>query len=817
MLQLRRKMNGIKIYILGLLMILNTGQCNNPKDNLRTTIDFTGEWKFYLDPDEASIETLPGDSAWRELDLPHDWSIEGEFSRDNPATPGGGALPGGTGWYRKTFTLAEENRGRKVFIDFDGIYRNSEVWINGQFLGFRPNGYISFRYDLTPYIRFGDATNEIIVRVDNSMQPNSRWYSGSGIYRNVRLVIASEVHVDHWGTFISVPEIHGDTAFVAVKTSIRNTSGQSANVSLLTRIFDRSGSEVAMERTDLQLPPDTVSAINQDITITGANLWSPGDPYLYTSRSEVQLEGKPTDELETPFGIRYFRFDPRMGFFLNGESMKIKGVCMHHDLGCLGSAVNKRAMERQLEILKAMGCNSIRTSHNPPDPGLLDLCDRMGFLVMDEAFDMWKRGKSCFDYHMYWDEWSRRDLEDQVLRDRNHPSVIVWSIGNEILEQWDSSGTRMAGELASIVKKLDPTRPVTSGLNDPAPHNYIYRSGALDLIGFNYHLSDMMDFPENFPGQKFIATETTSALATRGSYDMPSDSIRIWPVAWDIPFRDGNPDHTCSAYDNCHVPWGSTHEEVLKLMERYDFISGIYVWTGFDYLGEPTPYSWPSRSSYFGIVDLAGFPKDAYYLYQSRWTDEPVLHLLPHWNWQEGDTVDVVAYTGCSEVELFLNGESQGIRTMDGDRLHLHWKVPFQPGELKAVGRKDGMPVLESSVRTAGTPSRIELAADRDLLAAGKKDLSFITVTVTDEDGIPVPYADNLIRFSVEGPGSIAGVDNGNPVSHEHFRADFRKCFNGKCLLVVRSGDSPGLVRVSASSASLESASIHLKSKANPR
>lgn len=802
----------IKNYTLILaLAVLVSSQCQGPENELRSTIDFGGDWKFYLAENNENIDNLPRDSAWLELDLPHDWSIEGEFNPDHPATPGGGALPGGIGWYRKTFLLAEENHGKKIFIDFDGIYRNSEVWINGQFLGFRPNGYISFRYDLTPHLKFGTATNEIIVRVDNSMQPNSRWYSGSGIYRNVRLVITPEVHVDHWGTFISVSEIRSDTALVSVKTSIRNSSSENRNITLLTSVFDRIGHEVAAGQLDLLIPGDTVSEIRQNLILTGINHWTLDDPYLYTALSEVSLEEKPVDAVRTPFGIRHFSFDPEKGFFLNGKPVKINGVCMHHDLGCLGSAVNKRALERQIEILKSFGCNSIRTSHNPPAPELLDLCDRMGILVMDEAFDMWKLAKSRFDYHMYWDEWAARDLADFVRRDRNHPSIICWSIGNEIREQWDSTGTNMARELASIVKSLDPTRPVTSGLNSPAPHNYIIRSGSLDLIGFNYHHEDFEDFPLNFPGQCFIAAETTSALATRGSYDMPYDSIRVWPVRWDVPFRSGNPDHTCSSYDNCHVPWGSTHEDILKLMNRHDFISGVYVWTGFDYLGEPTPYWWPSRSSYFGIVDLAGFPKDAYYLYKSRWTTEPVLHIFPHWNWQEGDTIDVVAYTNCQEAELFLNGTSFGTKTFDNDKLHLHWKVPYTAGELKAIGRTNGVTVLEKYVRTAGPPARIELTPDRDLLLAGTKDLSFVTITVTDQDGNMVPDADHLIQFSIEGPGIIAGVDNGNPVSHEPFRAESRKCFNGKCLLVLRSADRPGRLHVTASAAGLETESVVLR------
>ncbi len=552
--------------------------------------------------------------------------------------------------------------------------------------------------------------------------------------------------------------------------------------------------------------------IVHEIEVTNPILWSVENPYLYKAITTIEYSDNITDRYETVFGIRYFSFDNQKGFSLNGKPMKLYGVCNHHDLGCLGSAINTRALERQLEIMKEMGCNSIRTSHNPPAPELLDLCDKMGFLVMDEAFDMWKKQKNAFDYHLYWDEWHVRDLEDFILRDRNHPSVIIWSIGNEIGEQWDTSGIRIAKELASIVRNLDPTRPITSGCNFPDPANFIIRSGALDLVGYNYQQDHFVEFPEKFPGQKFIASETTSALATRGYYDMPSDSIRVWPVRWDIPAA-ANPDYTCSAYDNCHVPWGSTHEDAWKMIKKYDFLSGMYIWTGFDYLGEPTPYWWPARSSYFGIVDLAGFPKDAFYLYKSEWTEEPVLHIFPHWNWNEGDTIDVWAYTSCDEAELFLNGRSLGVRQKEEDIFHLVWRVPWEPGELKAVGKTPGKEMLEETIKTAGEPSKIMLTADRDIINADGSDLSFITVKITDADGIVVPRADNHVQFKVSGPGLIAGVDNGLQTSHESFKADNRNAFNGLCLVVVQSLEKPGKITVTATSEDLEESSIVIKTK----
>lgn len=784
---------------------------------VRQVTDFDSDWKFYYaDTTDVSNDYKSenyNDASWRTLNLPHDWSIEFPFKKDNPAGTGGGALPGGIGWYRKTFTVPASSQNKNIYIDFDGIYRNSEVWINDHYLGFRPNGFISFRYDLTPYIKY-NGKNIIAVKVDNSKQPNSRWYSGSGIYRNVWLVTTNKTHIDHWGTYITTPKAAQQSADIVIHTKINNGEGNN-NLSVKTTIYDAAGKIVATKTGSIS--GNNANDISQTISLTHPHLWSIENPYLYKAVTQLQVNGKVVDDYETPFGIRYFNFDVEKGFSLNGKHLKINGVCNHHDLGALGAAINTRALERQLEILKAMGCNAIRTSHNPPAPELLDLCDKMGFIVMDEAFDMWKAQKTKYDYHLYWDEWHKKDLEDQVLRDRNHPSVMIWSIGNEIPEQWspkDSAGAKIARALAAIVHSLDTTRPITAANNHPDKNNSIIQSGALDLIGYNYHHQLYEKFPETFPGQKFIATETVSALETRGHYDMPSDSIRRWPKRWDIPFNEGNPDFTVSSYDNVSAPWGSTHEETWKVIKKYDFLSGQFIWTGFDYIGEPTPYPWPARSSYFGIIDLAGFPKDVYYLYQSEWTDKPVLHIFPHWNWTPGQTIDIWAYyNNADEVELFLNGKSLGVKKKQGDDLHVMWRTTFTPGTIKAVSRKNGKTVLTREIHTAGKPAKMQLTADRKIIKADGKDLSFITVTVTDTNGNMVPHANNLIHFSVSGPGFIAGTDNGNQTSMESFKASEHSAFNGLCLAIVQSNGKSGAITVTATAQGLPPATITIATK----
>ena len=782
------------------------------KEPPRIIEDLNANWEFFPGDDSTAL-TSPDVEAKRTLNLPHDWSIEGTFDKNNPATIAGGALPTGIAWYRKAFTLTEDKRDKTIYIDFDGVYQNSEVWINGHYLGLRPNGYISFRYDLTPYLKF-DKENLLVVRVDNSLQPNSRWYTGSGIYRNVRLVATGNVHIDLWGTFISTSQISDDFARLKLALKIKNNSDSLSEISVKNRVYNASGKKVAETTSDEMAIGEGFQNYAREIRIEDPVLWSTDNPYLYKAVTEITIDGRLMDRYETTFGIRYFEFDKETGFYLNGKPLKILGVNNHHDLGALGAAVNTRAIERQLEILKEMGCNAIRTAHNPPAPELLDLCDKMGFLVMDEAFDCWRLKKAKQDYSRNWEKWHEQDLVDFVLRDRNHPSVIMWSIGNEIREQFDSTGTTIARELVDIVKELDPTRPVTCALTENVPEkNFIYQSHALDILGFNYKQEAYEHFSETFPGEIMIASENMSALASRGHYDMPSDSIKKWPPAYNVPF-DTNSDYTVSAYDQVCAYWGSTHEQTWKVIKKFDFVPGVFVWSGFDFLGEPVPYNWPARSSYYGIIDLAGFPKDAYYMYQSEWTDVPVLHVFPHWNWNEGDTIDVwVYYNNAHEVELFLNGESLGRKSKKDDEFHVMWKVPYVPGILQAVSLKHDEMVLLNEVKTAEEPAKIELIPDRETINADGKDLSFVTVRILDKEGILVPDADNMVNFDISGPGIIVGVDNGYQASHEPFKVNYRKAYNGLCLAIVQSTGIKGSISLKAKGEGIEETECIIQAK----
>lgn len=850
------------------LLFLTVGSCTSAEKmtNDRRQ-DFTADWTFRLGDDSLASRPDYDDTAWRTLNLPHDWAIEGEFSKDNPSGTGGGALPGGIGWYRKTFIADKADEGKRLRIDFDGVYMNSEVFINGHSLGVRPYGYVSFSYDLTPHIKWGEK-NVIAVRVDNAEQPNSRWYSGCGIYRNVWLAKLNPVHVSQWGTYVVADEVSKNNARLVVRTqlqydveaqmtdSVRQADGTYvvfdseivplADIILQSRLIDADGNVVGETVSEVQMMSAVPNRVEQEMVLDNPNLWSLDNPYIYKVRSIVKEKktGEVLDVYDTPVGIRTFRFDAQKGFILNGEQVKINGVCMHHDLGCLGAAVNLRAIERQLEILKEMGCNGIRCSHNPPAPELLDLCDRMGFIVMDETFDMWRKRKTAHDYSRYFNDWHERDLTDLILRDRNHPSIFIWSIGNEVLEQWsdakadtltleeanlilnfghDKSMLAKEGEmsvnslltkkLVDMVKKLDSTRPVTAGCNEPNPNNHLFRSEALDIIGFNYHDDWFAGVPENFPGKPFIVTESVSALMTRGYYRMPSDETVLCPERWDKPYYDAS--FSCSSYDNCHVPWGNSHEGTMRHVKNNAFISGQYVWTGFDYIGEPTPYGWPARSSYFGIVDLAGFPKDVYYLYQSEWNPgKEVLRLFPHWNWTPGQDIDMWAYyNNADEVELFVNGKSQGIRTKGKDDFHVMWRVKYEPGVVRAVSRRNGKTVLEREIRTAGEPAQIRLTADRSEIKSDGKDLIFISVEILDKDGNLCPNADNQVMFDVQGAGFIAGVDNGSPISMEPFKADRRKAFYGKCLVVIQNNSQSGGIKLTATADGLKSAVMAASSK----
>ena len=757
--------------------------------------NFDADWLFVLADSAQMSKAEYNDSWWRQLDVPHDWAIEGDFYVGHPSGAGGGALPGGIGWYRKHFSL---EKIEKVFLEFDGVYMNSTVYVNGEKVGFRPYGYSSFEYDITPYVHEGE--NVVAVRVDNSDQPNSRWYSGCGIYRHVWLTQTNPIHVKHWGVFVHDGKVEVDYENpTSQKVTVKNTW------------LDAEGKPTSIKKP---------------------KKWSCENPYIYKVRTQLIAGGKVVDEVETTTGFRDFKFDSKTGFWLNGKNFKLNGVCEHHDFGCLGSAINEDAMHRKLTKLKAMGVNSIRSSHNPPAPELLNMCDTMGIIVMDESFDMWRRKKTQNDYARFFDEWHERDLTDLVLRDRNHPSVLMWSIGNEVLEQWsdaqadtltleqanlilnaghDASTLAKEGELsvnslltmhlAEIVKRYDTSRPITAGCNEPSPNNHLFKSGAIDLIGFNYHHQWVPGVPENFPDKPFIFSESVSALQTRGFYMMPSDSIYRAPKQWWLPYTD--PSYMCSAYDNMSASWGSTHEETWDVVKHTPYVGGQYIWTGFDYIGEPTPYGFPARSSYFGIIDLAGFPKDSYYMYQSEWTSKPVLHLFPHWNWVPGDEIDMWCYyNNADEVELFINGQSQGVRKKaDSHQYHVMWRVVFDPGEVKVVARKDGKEVGEQTIKTAGAPDHIRLSYDYK-----GKTTDFIVAEVVDKDGNLCPWADDEIFFIYEGEGGILGTDNGCQTSMERFTAPHRKAFFGKCLVVAKGKGS-----ITAKSATLKPSWIEIE------
>lgn len=781
---------------------------------VRKTLDFNKDWKFFLGNDSLAYEEGHDDSKWRKLNLPHDWSIESDFKKEAPATNQGGSLPGGIGWYRKSFMVPLADSGRIFRIDFDGVYRNSEVWINGNYLGKRPYGYVPFSYELTKYLNYGKK-NVIAVKVDNSHQPDSRYYTGSGIYRNVKMVSTRSFQFIPQSIFITTPQIVIDRAEFNALARIRLGKNTNPDIIVECEIIDPAGKPVGKFSSDNRLAksPDEFSISAQ---LPDPKRWSVHQPNLYKARFKVYVAAILMDEEEISFGIRSIGFNSKGLFMLNEQPLFIKGVCMHHDLGALGAAYNNEAAKRQLRILKEMGCNAIRVSHNPPAADFLDLCDQMGFLVMDEAFDTWNKKKNKFDYHLDFKEWHKADLEAMVLRDRNHPSVFMWSIGNEIRNQFDSSGTIISKELVQIVKDLDPTRPVTCALTETNPEkNFIYQSIALDVLGFNYKDYDYAALPARFPGQKFLATETASALSTRGVYQFPADLKRVWPADYkeQDTFARGNPDYTCAAYDNTHAYWGNTHEKSWLAVKSNKHMAGLFVWSGFDYLGEPLPYpAFPARSSYYGIVDLAGIPKDVYYMYQSEWTDKPVLHLFPHWNWNPGDTVDVWAYYNkAAEVELFLNGKSLGVKRKTDSTLHVSWRVPYVPGTLKAISRLNSKIVQVREIKTAGAAARIEIMSDKKTLRADGKDLAFIKVRLLDKTGNLVTGADKMLNFTVSGSAFLAGTDNGFPADTVSLKSGNRNSWKGQALAIIQNNGKKGNITLTVSAGGLGKASITLK------
>jgi len=821
-------MKKLPILLTAVFCLFHSVQAGAMLENQRDQ-NFDFGWCFHRGDAPGAEAQLFNDADWRRLDLPHDWSIErvpGTTNLfDKTLTQSSGCLPGGIGWYRKSFTLPAGVKGHRVFIQFDGVYMNSEVWLNGEKLGHHPYGYTSFDYELTDYLKWGE-TNVLAVRCD-VQQPCSRWFSGAGIYRHVWLTVVDPVHIAHWGTYVTTPEISASAATVRVCTQVQNQGNATAEVTVRTALLDPQGKKVAVSDAAKKIKAGDKVKTDQTLEVGVPQLWSLEQPQLYTAKTDVLVDGKLTDSYRTPFGIRTLEFTPEHGFLLNGQRVQIKGVCNHHDQGYLGAAAYDRAIERQLEILKAMGCNAIRTSHNPPAPKLLELCDRMGFLVMDEAFDEWKMPKREFGYGRFFDQWSEPDLVSMLQRDRNHPCVILWSIGNEIPEQREADGGAMAKRLADICHREDPSRPVTSACNRSSDAVKTGYAAALDVFGINYTLTAYNALHDG--KWKLYGSETASDVSSRGEYNLveKDGGLTIEPKLH----------NQVTAYDICHPP-GIIAEQQLKAIADAPWFAGEFVWTGFDYIGEPTPFPWPAISSYFGIVDLCGFPKDRYYLYQSRWSDQPMVHILPHWNWAQfaGKKIPVWCYANGDSVELFLNGKSLGEKKLadgamqtfvSGQRkgkdgkvqevkqetgwYHVAWQVPWQPGTLKAVARRNGKIIATDEVTTAGPPAKLALSVDRSRVTADGQDLAYVTVKVLDAQGHVCPAADNLVKFELSGPGKIAGVGNGDSTCHEDFQADQHTAFNGLCLAIVRSErNQPGKLVVKASADGLAGAATDL-------
>lgn len=811
-------------YLFILLVLIPTCDVVLSQGQERKRESFNEGWKFiryfYSSDEPVSSGREPeglqfpeaDDKSWRALDLPHDWAIEGPFS--DSLENNTGLLPWkGIGWYRKSFTIKDIDSQKRFYIDFDGAMAYARVWLNGQFVGEWPYGYTSFRLDLTPYILPGQE-NVVAVRLDTKSW-DSRWYPGAGIYRNVWLVTTSPVHVAHNGVFCTTPEIKKESGIVSVKAEIESHLNEPATVSVRAAVFKLNKNLNISETSVAESvkATATIEALTRhtfrlDLTVKEPVLWDIENPELYRAIVTVYHGDKITDTYEVDLGFRTLKFTARDGFFLNGNKTEIRGVCNHHDLGALGAAFNTRAAERQLNILREMGCNAIRTSHNPPAPELLDLCDRMGFLVQVEAFDTWKTPKKKNDYNKLFYAWHEEDLRAMVRRDRNHPSVFMWSTGNEVNDQ---NNPALSESLRTIIKSEDNTRPVTSGCNwDESGTNGFQKT--LDVFGINYRLYRYDAFfahkdNENLP---FHSSESASTVSSRGEYFFP---VAEGDLNNNLP---GKGIFQISSYDLAYPAWATSPDQQWEMNDKYPGVFGEFVWTGFDYIGEPTPYGGdltgvqpgtrrydqakqlldkqgvnevPSRSSYFGIIDLAGFKKDRFFLYQSKWKpDLPMAHILPHWNWPErkGLVTPVHVYTSGDEAELFLNGKSLGKKKKSSFEYRLRWdEIVYQPGELKVVAYKNGIKWAEDMMRTTGKPNHLSMSADRTSLAPDGEDLIFVTVRIEDKNNLMVPRSNNRISFTTEGPGKIIATDNGDATSHESFQMNVKNAYNGLCLVII--------------------------------
>lgn len=782
------------------------------------------------------------DSSWEIVNLPHDWAIKGPFQKgwDAEVVGGMGRLPcNGVAWYRKKLDIPASDSGKSIFLDIDGIMSYAMVWLNGKLVGGWPYGYASWRLDLTPYLKPG-SENQLAIRVDN---PNfsARWYPGAGIYRNIWLVKTNPVHVGQWGTKITTKNVSKSAATINLEVNIENKSAKETKIEISTEIYSLDPVGNLSQTPVCNLPvrhlETTIlgnSIVSDSVTLENPKLWGPPptqQPNLYVAVTRLSANGVILDQYETRFGIRSLQFDPDSGFFINGEHISLKGVNQHHDLGALGTAFNIRAAKRQLEILREMGCNAIRMSHNPPAPELLELTDQMGFLVIDEIFDSWERKKTPLDFHLIFPDWSEADMRAFIRRDRNSPSVIMWSIGNEIGEQYTGEeGAKVAKRLQNFAKEEDQTRPTTLGMNFAKP--FMALPEVLDVIGLNYQGEGIRMDPDaivtptrsvpqydsfhiKFPNKMIVSLETASAASSRGIYLFPvssktSDVIRDG--------RGGN-SKTChvSSYELYAVDFGSSADKVFNSLDRHPFVAGEFVWNGFDYLGEPTPY-YEARSSYTGIIDLAGFRKDRFYLYQSRWRpDFPMVHILPHWNWPDrlGKVTPVHVFTSGEEAELFLNGKSLGRKVKEPFEYRIRWdSIRYEPGELKVISYKKGKIWAEEVVKTTGNPVALSACADREYIAADGKDLAFITLKVIDKEGLVVPVSNNLIKFNIEGPAEIVATDNGDPTDLTSFASTERNAFNGLALVIIRSiPGKKGLIKIRAMSPGINETEIIINSK----
>lgn len=793
----------------------------------RSVLLLDRDWKFKNSEVELGAKSSFDDNAWERVRVPHDWAILRDFDmnldtqmvqvvEDGEKIPRlrtgrTGALPMfGVGWYRKVLPVTAADRDKRIFVEFDGAMSLAKVYLNGKFVGEWPYGYASFSFDLTSFIQF-DKPNVLAVRLENRPE-SSRWYAGAGIFRNVRLVKTATSYIPQWGTFITTPKVTAKIAEINIRTELVSVDGKPSQVKLVTDIFTKSGTKVASVSSKQTVQDKAL--FTQKATIKNPALWSLETPHLYTAISKVYVDNVLKDEYKTTFGCRNIRFDKDKGFFLNDKHVKLQGVCMHHDLGPLGAAVNYRATERQVAMMKEMGANAIRTSHNPPSPELVQICDSLGMLLQVEAFDEWKYGKNKNGYHLYFEAWAERDIRSMVKRDRNHPSVIMWSIGNEIREQGIvGEGKEIAGLLAKICREEDPTRPVTAGFNN---HTNAINNGLadkVDLVGFNYKPYDYKNKKDENPTYIIYGSETASTVSSRGEYKFPVKEVKSpWYT-----------DYHVSSYDMEYPRWASTPDTEFEMQDDNDFVLGEFVWTGFDYLGEPTPYNegTPAKSSYFGIVDLGGLKKDRFYLYQSKWSETPVLHLLPHWNWPDrvGQQVPVYCYTNYPKAELFVNGKSMGVKQKDKSnkytRYRLMWNdVVYQPGEIKVVAYNDrNEAVARQVIKTAGEASTLKLTADRSTIHSGGKDLSFVTVEVLDKDGNVCPRANNLLFFDVKGAGKLKALCNGDPTDQTSFGSNYMRAFNGKMVAVIESGDEVGEIVLRVSGGLLKSQSVNIITK----